>query len=109
MRVKFVNEALEDILKPKSQEEIKSYLKKELKIRKNKISIRITSPLSKYYKEKINKLLKKYNIEKKEIGKPYVYVYEITGDLLDVFNFLNAYFGWNNEICIFHLHNNIVK
>ena len=109
MKAKLIYEALEDVLKPKSQEEIRSYLKKELKIKKNKISIRITSPLSKYYKEKINKLLKKYNIEKKEIGKPYIYVYEITGDILDIFNFLNVYFEWNNETCIYYICNNRIK
>ena len=104
----FVSESLNDILKPKSEEDIRNYLKKELEIKKDKISIRFSLPFSIYYEEKMNELLKKYNLEKEGVEFPNMYAYGITGDLLNIFYFLNAYYGWENETCVFHMRKNII-
>lgn len=103
-----IQESMGDILKPKSDEEVKKLLKKKLNIRRDKISIRITTPSSKYHIRETNILLKKYNLKNEKIGKPFVFAYKLTGDILDIFNFLTNYYVWmDNEAAVTFIHNTI--
>jgi len=83
------NESVRDLMKPKSEEEIRNIIKNKINTDKNIISVIFSSPIGDSQWKIFRKELKNNLIKIEDLNNTFLIV---KGDVIDVYNFFINYF-----------------
>jgi len=96
----------ESVLKPKSKDDVRNSLKQLLNIQGDVISIKVVRPRNVFNQDRLEAYVKRNNLK---ISKFDLVYFKVTGDIIDIYKFVDSFHAWPSELVSSHIKSSIIQ